>query len=640
MSEPSSATIIIGHRGSGKSSFLRRVAGYLAEWRGAPLRFRDLDEEIDRRAGKPVSRIFEDEGEKRFREREAELFTRLISEARAAGEHLFLSVGGGFQAEVPPEVRRLWLRRCSDPGGRIFLDRPRLNSRVSALEEFQERYEERERRYRELATEVWTMSEGFDFPNPMEEAFTWNALVPEARQAREIQLKGRPALTLLPGNFTGSGGGFPEWIARRLLWRDCRFEIRDDLLGFDQRENAWSIIPAERIIYSFREAVPSASELQAVLARGCAWDWPLELGPVPLEGRARPTILSLHERIEGESVTSAAARLEAAAERLGPGEPIVLKLAVMTGSFQELREGHLWAAREPGHRAFLPRSPRDRPGRWAWYRAWTLGGTPLGFTREAEGSSPDQPALMEWLRIGATHRGAGPFAAVLGDPVANSRTPAEQAVFFEGRGIPVFGVAVSESEWDQGALEILGELGLRYAAVTSPLKQRAYAACDPRTREDLGLGAINTLYRDARGSWRGRNTDLAGLEAILPGDAADVAVWGGGGTLEAIRRVTPGAVFHSARTGQPRDGSSVGRAPRTVVWAVGRSRLSGLDGGGWPPVEWKPETVIDLNYSEDSPGREFALKTGARYVSGLAMFRAQAAAQRSYWEEREKNDFS
>ena len=94
-------TLVIGHRGTGKSSFLRRLEGYFKKCPKLEGRFLDLDHEIALRQNRPVARIFEQEGESYFRKLEEETFRSLHAEARLTGAHFFLSVGGGFQAEIP-----------------------------------------------------------------------------------------------------------------------------------------------------------------------------------------------------------------------------------------------------------------------------------------------------------------------------------------------------------------------------------------------------------------------------------------------------------------------------------------------------------------------------------------------------------
>jgi len=136
---------------------------------------------------------------------------------------------------------------------------------------------------------------------------------------------------------------------------------------------------------------------------------------------------------------------------------------------------------------------------------------------------------------------------------------------------------------------------------------------------------VNTIVWDETiGGWRGHNTDYDGMKAISSHIGPDdrVAVWGGGGTRAVIQARIPQARFHSVRQGgDPSDD------PTVLVWAVSRDRAVNA-----PPKSFHPRIVLDLNYAEDSPGRAFAKELGCAYVSGLAMFKAQARAQRAFWE--------
>jgi len=79
--------ILVGLPGSGKTTVGRLVAAAL----GA--RFVDLDDEIARRAGKSVPRIFHEDGEAAFRALEAE-----VGGAVLAGSPAVVAPGGGFFA--------------------------------------------------------------------------------------------------------------------------------------------------------------------------------------------------------------------------------------------------------------------------------------------------------------------------------------------------------------------------------------------------------------------------------------------------------------------------------------------------------------------------------------------------------------
>lgn len=96
---------ILGFMAAGKT----RVASELGRRTG--LRVLDLDEEIERRVGLPVHRIFETQGEPYFRDLES----RALREA-CAGSGLILACGGGtvLRAENRALLRercvRVWLR--------------------------------------------------------------------------------------------------------------------------------------------------------------------------------------------------------------------------------------------------------------------------------------------------------------------------------------------------------------------------------------------------------------------------------------------------------------------------------------------------------------------------------------------------
>jgi shikimate kinase len=78
--------VLIGLPGSGKTTVGRRLAARLSR------PFIDFDEEIERREGRSVSRIFADRGEAHFRALEE----RLTEEMRDAGGGMVLAPGGGW----------------------------------------------------------------------------------------------------------------------------------------------------------------------------------------------------------------------------------------------------------------------------------------------------------------------------------------------------------------------------------------------------------------------------------------------------------------------------------------------------------------------------------------------------------------
>ncbi|MBC7371339.1 MAG: shikimate synthase, partial [Bdellovibrionaceae bacterium] len=344
--------------------------------------------------------------------------------------------------------------------------------------------------------------------------------------------------------------------------------------------------------------------------------------PQPVRFLKQRLIISLHELLAGEQIEDAMKRLQDEA-----GKAVHLKFAPMVHNFEDLLLGYLWQQADPQNRSFLPRSPQ---GRWAWFRMWMKGRQVLNFWREAQGSSADQPTLYEWqsLHFIKTH-----FAAVLGSPVDQSWTPMEQHAFFEERNKPVFRIQIDQVEWDR-ALKVLGIMGLREAAVTSPLKEEAYHSCAERSELSDLLRSVNTMiYNLDKKIWIGHNTDFAGFEALIANVPVGqkIAIWGGGGTLNMIKKALPQAMSFSSTRGQVReeDQERCGQdyRPDIVIWAAPRR-----DGMQWPPQSWTPGLVIDLNYAENSPGREYAQRLQCDYRSGMKMFQVQAQQQRDFWE--------
>ena len=586
---------LIGHRGVGKTSLLDRIKRYYKEESKA-VQCIDLDQEIENRQGRSIPDIFESEGEEYFREMERFQLREIATMFASYEGDVFVALGAGFTPDdsVTTLGQFIWVRRETDKSGRIFLNRPRLNPEASPLDEYTERFEVREKLYRSLANETVTLKEGLDKANVFEKELFF--------PVSDL----RATITLLPGHRT-------KW--------NIEYELRDDLLSAAQLEEALRAdslrADQPRRLLSFRSNPPSEVMLNAVV-KNARVDWPVEL---PASMKLNPTFISLH-----------AGSLSEAKLQLKTKSPI--KLAVKIRSWSELLEGHTWWTENKIERSFLPMSD---DGRWNWYRLWIGSQSLVNFVREGEGSAADQPTILDWLSTHANDpefRQNG-FAAVLGDPVIHSRTPSEQQEFFANYKMPVFSIRVTKDEWPE-ALPVLRDLGLKAAAVTAPLKELAFLTCNETSDLARTFESVNTLlFKD--GKWIGENTDLGGFQALKVNRKESAVIWGGGGTLEITRLMVPQASLYSAQTGQVREGAKPfppAGSPTNLVWSVGRAHYgvgTNKATAKWPPSHWKPRRVIDLNYTDDSPGLEYAALTGAEYVSGLSMFKEQARLQREFW---------
>jgi shikimate kinase len=147
--------VLIGYRGAGKSSIGRA----LAERLGKP--FVDTDTILQERAGRSIRQIFEEQGERVFREHEA----RAV-QAACLNENAVISVGGGavmnpdnaarlrdagriVWLRAPADV--LWQRICGDEASDA--QRPRLTFK-GGLEEIVHKLAQREPVYESLADQI------------------------------------------------------------------------------------------------------------------------------------------------------------------------------------------------------------------------------------------------------------------------------------------------------------------------------------------------------------------------------------------------------------------------------------------------------------------------------------------------------
>ncbi|WP_413558840.1 shikimate kinase [Bdellovibrio sp. HCB209] len=604
-------TLIIGHRGTGKTELVKRMQ---ITMQNPEVAYLDLDDEIEKRIGKTIRELFMEHGEQYFRDMERQMFLEVLQKPY---KDIFLVLGAGFDVTIiPPEHHVVWVKRHTDLDGRIFLDRPRLNPDIGPLQEFIKRASPREVRYLAAADEVYLMPEGI-FEHH-------HQVLSLERQLLSHQLRN------IGGGITVIASVF-EKPSRLQLFKDRYagrgiqfFELRDDFLTDEQTLQFMQEFSEDKFIFSFRAAKDrtewwSSAQAQQILEKVSWIDWPLELG-IPTEVLERipkeKIILSAHESAHFLDLQ----KLES--------EVGHLKFAPLIENFNDLSRLHLWQRQQDDSRSFLPRS---NDGRWNWYRQLQKGQQMINFWREGEGSAGDQPSLFQWMM---TPDKPAHFAAVLGDPVAHSFTPVEHSDFFVQRKLPVFAIRIARDEFAE-AMPVLQELGLQYAAVTAPHKEPA-----ANWIKHTNLKAVNTLYFDKKsGQWLGTSTDEIGFVELIEGVGMlaplqkEIFVWGGGGTLPMIEKVLPHASYFSSRTGEPREGSEVAKdlQPKVIIWAAPR-----VDGSFMPPSEWRPAMVFDLNYKEDSVGKEYAQAVGCNYESGLKMFVAQAQQQRAFWKECEE----
>jgi hypothetical protein len=307
-----------------------------------------------------------------------------------------------------------------------------------------------------------------------------------------------------------------------------------------------------------------------------------------------------------------------------------IKLSPFVQNYTELKTLLDWQIQAPETRSILPRS---ESGRWNWFRLYMIGRQLINFWRDAQGSASDQPTYYEWAAVQSPmiSKPVNEFAAVLGHPVYHSRTPLEHQMFFADFGWPVWAIDIQKDEFIS-AMEFLELMGLQAAAVTSPLK--IMAAEKTESLPEKNKNSINTLLK-AESGWLGANTDYMGLVALIKEiqDPASAVVWGGGGVLGPLYEIVPEASFYSSTSGLKKNHPDQNIQPEYLIWAAAEGNQL-----MFPPEDWQPKWVFDLNYRENSSARIYVKKLLAKnpnvhYVSGLEMFKVQAEWQRNFWSE-------
>ena len=322
---------------------------------------------------------------------------------------------------------------------------------------------------------------------------------------------------------------------------------------------------------------------------------------------------------------------------------LLLKAAPVIKNWESLMEGHRWYKKTPQRHSFLPRS---KNGRWQWYRLLHANKMPVVFfCNKNQREVLDQPSVLQKKSFYRDYKDVKFFAAILGQPVFSSLTPCEQKEFFSKKNWPVLRIDISEEELNQKTLDFLQHLGLRAAAVTSPLKKKILTLCQPDPLSQK-LESVNTIcFCEKTKKWLGTNTDLEGLKELTQkaseylkisehlktlehlNTSFKILIWGGGGTLKTLKEVFPNADLASVRSGQLRNEQPLKPHYNLVVWALSPEYHK------FPVLEKRPDLVIDLNYVENSSAKEFCLQWDPplRYYSGLEMFKKQAEEQRNYW---------
>jgi len=251
-------------------------------------------------------------------------------------------------------------------------------------------------------------------------------------------------------------------------------------------------------------------------------------------------------------------------------------------------------------------------------------------------------------------------AAVIGHPVAHSRSPLIHGYWLRQHGIDgEYGLRDVAPEAIEGFLADFAASGLVGANVTVPHKEAAFRAATDRDPVAQALGAVNTLWLE-EDRLHGANTDvhgfLANLDAAEPDWAralGEAVVLGAGGAARAVvyglvsRGLDRVVVANRTRARAEALRDQFGPAVLPVDWRDLAGRLNGcrllvnttsLGMKGQPPLDidlaaLSPDALVtDIVYVPlETPLLKAAKARGLATVDGLGMLLHQAVPGFERW---------
>lgn len=230
--------------------------------------------------------------------------------------------------------------------------------------------------------------------------------------------------------------------------------------------------------------------------------------------------------------------------------------------------------------------------------------------------------------------------AVVGDPVAHSRSPAiHNAAFAAAHVEAEFEFVHLPADQFEQVVDALKSGLLDGVSVTMPHKRSAFAGVDERSDDAVRTGAVNTIVVD-EDRLVGHNTDVAGVRyalATVESDAtAPVLILGTGGAAAAALLAVEGRrVFVSGRVAEKSHALAhrVGVEATVLPWGspvpmatVINATPLGMAGELLPDgVVERAGALVDMTYGiERSPAVAHALALGLPTADGLTMLVGQA----------------
>lgn len=590
---------LIGHRGVGKTKCLKNFQNKNPNYHCV-----DLDEQVEKNHHIPVASYFEKGLVSQFRENESRALEKLCQ----TDQPLAVALGAGFELEkfnFPIGSVVLWLRRQSDPAGRVFSqERPALTTFVDPLEEWASLFLEREKKYAKFSNAQVCIPEGdFSSSYGLHEYLFEKTKVPE-NYFCTLKVK-ENAIPCMSGTFG--------------------LELRNDLMSeIEIHHTLKQIQPLRPVILAVRQlndlTINFLENLDRKKFPHLQIDWDIALGPWPqkVPGPQAKDIFSEHrphiDDLKG---------LHKHFQRFC--------LYKFSPTVENLEEGFSWL--ENFKQDFCPDVflPRSQSEDLTWFRKCIAQKNAFNFFKFSEGSAPGQAYWFDldfWNPKG--------FYGILGEDVKHSYTPSFHRQFFREKKNSPLNLSLNEEDLSEKLFSYLKQWQIKALAVTSPYKTKVHQILSRSTEAPKSINTVSFFGQDIH--WE--DTDTKALQLFLKehiDTSQPVVVWGGGSLRASLQDLLPEAYFLSARSGQLlNDGKNeyefLENEKVQVLWAAGEKGL-------WPRFDFKTHKLVDLDYKENSKAKRWAVMESKKkqfpieYISGERFFILQAKEQQKIWTD-------
>jgi len=566
---------LIGHRGVGKTSITNLIPGGL-----------DLDVEISKSHN--ISDFFENDDEASFRDLERTILKKALN---SKSKPAVISLGAGFELEkfrFPKQSKFVWIQRLSDVEGRVFENRPRLNTKFSPLEEYFERFEQRNKMYADFADMSLELTEGAHQTEALIALNKWILGQTVHQENAYYTLRSRKDLDFVSG----------------------KIELRTDLIDVAEIPKILKDFSSNEYVVSLRSDVDEVFIKNLLNNQVCSIDLPMEQSSLL---KALTENIDLKQALLRRAYFSLHSKLSQAALDTIALVPLHLKWSPEISNFRELKQALKSVSALDV--SFLPRDPKGQ-GRWKWLRESFFTTNKINFYRFGRTEHLDQPSALN-LKL-SNLDATSSKGAVLGENVFLSHSPGYHRSFFRSQFDSFYSsIAIERDEFTLENFDLIKSLGYCFFSVTSPFKNKL---------SFLGIEDVtNTLVCSDDKLAIGANTDESALKNILETfkNEKKIMIWGSGAMGQTISSLfEKRAVLKSVRSYKGEEMEPCG----LLIWCAGVHSPQ-------PKFREAPLKVLDLEYKEHSRAKIFAVENGASYKSGEEFFKSQALAQQVFWKK-------